>query len=158
MLFWQFSNIIMYVKILVNTRSTFKCMLILQSREKGPDSCWKYGTDLSRSSPSFWTLSPGFENNHTFKCWSGIFATILTYMNVLENCQNNISEYGGSPIQGTKLNSCLNLMKPGSQSGTYLYRPHHHPVEVVVSLGIGAICREILCQLCENESLLESDG
>ena len=26
----------------------------------------------------FLTLSPGFENNHTFKCWSGIFPTILS--------------------------------------------------------------------------------
>ena len=25
----------------------------------------------------FWTLSPGFENNHTFKCWSGIFSNNL---------------------------------------------------------------------------------
>ena len=66
----------------------------------------------------FWTLSPGFENNHTFKCWSGIFPTILTYMIMLENCQNNISVYGCSPIQGTKCDSCWNLMKPGSPSGT----------------------------------------
>ena len=34
-----------------------------------------------------WTLSPVFENNHTFKCWSGIFPTILTYMIMLENYQ-----------------------------------------------------------------------
>ena len=101
-----------------NTRSTFECMVILQSRGQGSDSCWKYRTDLSRSSPSFWTLSPWFENNHTFKCWSGIFATILTIMIMLENCQNNISVYGCSPIQGTKCYSCGNLMKPGSQSGT----------------------------------------
>ena len=66
----------------------------------------------------FWTLSPRFENNHTLKCWSGIFPTILTYMIMLENCQNNISVYGCSPIQGTKFYSCWNLMTPGSQSGT----------------------------------------
>ena len=69
-----------------------------------------------------WTLSPGFENKHTFKCWSGIFPTILTYMIMLEDCQNNISVYGCSPIKGTKLSSCWNLMKPGSQSGTSAYR------------------------------------
>ena len=33
----------------------------------------------------FWTLSPGFENNHTFKCWSGIFAIIFTSLIMLEN-------------------------------------------------------------------------
>ena len=66
-----------------------------------------------------WTLSSGLENNHTLKCWSSIFPTILTYMIMLENCQNNISVYGCSPIQGTKLYSCWNLMKPRSQSGTY---------------------------------------
>ena len=104
------------------TRSTFECMVIFQSRGQGPDSCWKYMTDLSRSFPSFWTLSPGFENNHTFKCWSGIFPTILTYMIMLENGQNKISVYGCSPIQGTKFYSCWNLMKPGSQSGTYMIR------------------------------------
>ena len=49
-----------------NTRSTFECMVILQSRGQGPDSCCKYGTDLSRS--LFWTLFPGFEDNHTFRC------------------------------------------------------------------------------------------
>ena len=28
----------------------------------------------------FWTLSPLLENNHTFKYWSGIFPTILTWL------------------------------------------------------------------------------
>ena len=63
---------------------------------------------------------PGFENNHTFKCWSGIFPTILTYMIMLGNCQNNISLYGCSPIQGTKFYSRWNLMKPGSHYFCYL--------------------------------------
>ena len=27
-----------------------------------------------------WSFSPGLENNHTLKCWSGIFPTILTYI------------------------------------------------------------------------------
>ena len=39
-----------------NTRSTWECMVILQFRGQGPDSCWKNGTDLSRSSPSFLDL------------------------------------------------------------------------------------------------------
>ena len=70
-------------------------------------------------STRIWTLSPGLESNHKLKCWSLIFQTILTYMNMLENCQNNISVYGCSPIQGTKFYSCWSLMKPGSQSGSY---------------------------------------
>ena len=72
----------------------------------------------------FWTLSPGFVNNHSFKCWSGIFPTILTYITMLGNCQKSISVYGDFPIQGTKfsfllkfneariseLNVCLNVL------------------------------------------------
>ena len=69
-------------------------------------------------STRIWTLSSWLENNHTLKCWSGIFPTILTYMIMLKNCKNNISVYGCSPIQGTQFYSCWNLMKPGSQSGT----------------------------------------
>ena len=123
-----------------NTRSTFECMVILQSRGQGPDSCWKYGTDLSRS---FWILSPGFENIHTFKCWSGIFPTILTYMIMLKNCKNNITVYGCSPIQGTAYYSCWNNMKPGSQSGTYI------------------ICSRVVCQMRTNIivlTFLQSQG
>ena len=40
-------------------------------------------------------------------------------MIMFENCQNNFLVYGGSTIQGTTFYSCRNLMKPGSQSGTY---------------------------------------
>ena len=69
-------------------------------------------------STRIWTLSPELENNQTLKSWSGIFPTILRYMIMLENCQNNISVYDCFPIQGTKFYS-WNLMKPGFQSGTY---------------------------------------
>ena len=41
-----------------NTRVTFECKVILQSRGQGPDSCWKYGTDLSCCSPIFLDLVP----------------------------------------------------------------------------------------------------
>ena len=95
-------------------------MVILQSRGQGLDSCGKYGTDLSRSSPSILDLVPWIWEYHTIKGWSCIFPTILTYMIMLENCLNSIPVYGCSPIQGTKFYSCCNLMKPGSQSGTYL--------------------------------------
>ena len=41
-----------------NTKSTYDCMFILKSRGQGPESCWKYGTDLYRSFPSFVDLVP----------------------------------------------------------------------------------------------------
>ena len=66
---WSFSNPGDKVKILVESKGQI-CIVVLRF---------------------FWTLSPGFENTHGFKCWSGIFQTILTYMNILENYQNNIS-------------------------------------------------------------------
>ena len=84
-------------------------MIILKSWGQGPKKMENYGTNLS----------PGLENNHTFKCWSGIFPTILTTMIMLENWLNNISVYGCYPIQGTKFYSFWNFMKPGSQSGMY---------------------------------------
>ena len=66
-----------------------------------------------------WTLSPGLKSKHTIKCWFGIFLTIFTYMIMLENCRNNILVYGCSSIQGTKLHSCWNHLKSGSQSEKY---------------------------------------
>ena len=41
-------------------------------------------------STSIWTLAHGLENNHTFKWYSGIFPTILTYIIMLDKCQNNV--------------------------------------------------------------------
>ena len=79
------------------------------------------GQICSVLSTRIWTLSPGLENNHTLRCWSGIFPAILTYMIRLENSQNNISVYRCSPIQGTKFYYCWNLMKPGFQSGTNVF-------------------------------------
>ena len=47
------------------------------------------------------------------------FPTILTYVIMLENCQNKILVYGCSPIQWKKFYPGWNLMNPGSQSETY---------------------------------------
>ena len=80
----------------------------------------------------FWTLSSGFESTHTFKCWSGIFPTILTYVIMLENCHTNFSVYGCSSIQGTTFYYCWNLMKPGSQSRTYEYFRSHINIGLLV--------------------------
>ena len=96
-----------------NTRSTFESMVILKSRGQICRVLWT----------RIWTLSPGMEDNLTFNSSSGIFSTILTYMIMVENCQNNIWVYGCSAIQGTKFYSCWNFIKSASQSGTYSYIP-----------------------------------
>ena len=117
--FWQFSNIIKYVMIVGKIPDQHLSVCLLSNPgDKVQILAKSTGHVCPVVFHLFWTLSPGFENNHTFKCWSGIFPTILTYMIMLENCQNNISVYGCSPIQGTKFYFCWNLMKPGSLSGT----------------------------------------
>ena len=121
MLFWQFTNIIIYVKIVGKIPNQHYSVWFFSY----PGDKVQILVESTRQICPivlhlFWTLSPGFENNHIFKCWSDIFPTILTYLIMLENCQKNILVYGCSPIQGTKLLSCWNLMKPGSQSETYM--------------------------------------
>ena len=50
MLFWQISNIFIYVKIVVkNTRSTYECVVIVKSRGQGPKKMESYGTNLSHT-------------------------------------------------------------------------------------------------------------
>ena len=120
MLFWPFSNIIIYVKIVVKIPDQHLNVWVFSNPRDNVQKRWRTtGQICPVISTRIRTLSPGLENNHTFKCWSGIFPTILTYTIMLENYQNNISVYGCSPIQGTKLYSCWNLKKPGFQSGTY---------------------------------------
>ena len=103
MLFWQFSNIIIYVKIVGKIPDQqLNVWLISNPGDKFQILVDSTGQIRPVVLHLFWTLSPGFENNHTFKCWSVIFPTTLTYMIMLENCQNKISVYGCSPIQGTK--------------------------------------------------------
>ena len=80
--------------------------LLLKSRGQGPKKMENKGTNLSRTFNKNMDLVPWLENNHTLKWWSGIFLTILTYIIMLENCQNNILVCGCSPIQGTKFYSC----------------------------------------------------
>ena len=53
------------------------------------------------------TLSPGLEENNALKCCFGIFPTTLIYIIMMENCQNNISMYGFSPIQGKRFKFVL---------------------------------------------------
>ena len=120
-LFRQFSNIIMNVyiggKILYQNLNVW---LFSNPGEKVQKIWRTTGQICPVLSRQIWTLSAGLNNNNIFKCWFGTFPTIFTHTIMLENCQNNISVYCFSPIQGTKLYSCWNLMKPGSQSGTYV--------------------------------------
>ena len=124
MVFWQFSNLIIYVQIVVKIPDQHLNVCLFSNPGDKDQNRWRTtGQICPVLSTRLWTLSPGLDSNHTLKCWSGIFLTILTYMIMLENYQNNISVYGWSPIQGTRLYSCWNLMKPGSQSGTYEWHP-----------------------------------
>ena len=121
MLFWNFSNIIIYVNIVGKIPDQhLSVWIFFNPGDKVQILVESTGQICPIVLHLFLTLSPEFENIHKYKCWSGIFPTILTYMIMFENCQNKISVYGCSPIQGTKFYSCGNLMKPGSQSGTYI--------------------------------------
>ena len=123
------------------TRSTFECMVILKSRGQGTKKVENYGQICPILSTRIWTLSPGLENNHKLKCWSGIFPKFLTYMIMLENCQNSISVYSCSSIQGTKFYFFFNFMKPGSQSETYLVY-----FLLVSSVIVGRASEEVACR------------
>ena len=119
MLFWQFSNVIIYVKIVGKIPDQHLNVWLISNPGDKVQKRWRTTGQIRPAlSTRIWTLSPGLENSHTLKYWSGIFPTIFTYIIMLENCQNNISVYGCSQIQGTIFYSCWNLMKPGSQSGT----------------------------------------
>ena len=124
MLFWQFSNIFIYVKIVGKITDQHLSVWLFSNPGDKYQIC-PFVLHL------FWNLSPGFENNYTLKCWFGIFPTIFTYIIMLENCQINISVYGCSSIQGTQFYSCWNLMKPGSQSGTYAFTICNHYVHSI---------------------------
>ena len=69
------------------TRSTFKCLVIFKSRGPGDkvQKRWRTTRQICPvHSTRIWTLSPGLENTYTYKCWFGIFPTILTYIPLLK--------------------------------------------------------------------------
>ena len=112
MLFWQFPNIVGKIP-----DQHLNVWLFSNPGDRVQKRWRTMGKICPVLSTRIWTLSPGLENNHTLKCVYGIFPTTLNKI-MLEKCQNNISVYGCSPIQGTTFCSCWNLLKPGSQSGT----------------------------------------
>ena len=80
-------------------RTTFWCIIVLQSRGEGPEKAHNYGTDLGQI---FRTFSPQLENNDTLKCSSDSFAHTLRYVVNVENCQNYIEMYQWPPIAGRR--------------------------------------------------------
>ena len=80
-------------------RTTFQCIVVLQSRGEGPEN-------LSQICPIvmclFRTFSPRLETNGTLKYSSDSFAHTLSYVVNVENCQNYIEMYHCTPIMGRR--------------------------------------------------------
>ena len=76
-------------------RTSFQCIIILQSQGEGPEKEHNYGTDLG---PIFRTFSPRLEHNDKLKSSSDSFAHTLRYVVNVENCQNYIEMYHCPPI------------------------------------------------------------
>ena len=74
MLFWQFSNIIIYVKIVGKILDEHLNVWLFSNPEDKVQKRWRTtGQICPVLLTRIWTLSPGLENNDKFKCWSGIF-------------------------------------------------------------------------------------
>ena len=78
MLFWQFSNIIIYVKIVGKIPDQhLNVWLFSNPGDQVQKRRRTTGQICPVLSTRIWTLSPGLENNHTLICWSGIFSNNL---------------------------------------------------------------------------------
>ena len=85
MLVWQFSNIIIYVKIIGKIPDQhLNVWLFSNQGDKVQKRKKPTGQICPVLSTRIWTFSLGLEDNHTLKCWSGIFPTILTCMILLK--------------------------------------------------------------------------
>ena len=112
-----FQHIHMYQGCCKNTKLTFHCIVVLQSKWQGP-KWWKtQGQICPFLLTRIRTFLPGLEENYTLICWIYIFPTSLIYVGMLENCWHNISMFGCGPIQGTTYFFGEIQTKPGSQSG-----------------------------------------
>jgi hypothetical protein len=107
MLFRQFSNLTIYVKVVGKLLDQpFDVLLFSNTREKFLILVESRGQICPIVFLLFRTISPGLENNDTLICRSDNFTTTLTFVVKLENCQNNISMYNCSPIQSEGSNFC----------------------------------------------------
>ena len=74
MLFWQFSNIIIYVKLIAKLPDQHLNLLLFSNLRDKVHKRWRTtGQICPALSTRIWTLSPVLQKNHTLKCWSGIF-------------------------------------------------------------------------------------
>ena len=134
MLFWQFSNIITYVKIVGKIPDQHLSVWLISNQG---DNVQILVESTGQICPVvlhlFWTLSPGLENNHTLKCWSDIFPTILLCWKIATfKCMVVLQFY-----------SSWNLMKPGSQSGTYAVK------QILQKIGL-ILIKIMLKKDCQN--------
>ena len=87
-------------------RTTFQCIVVLQSQGEGPEKAHNYGTDWGQILRTF---SLRFENNDTLKCSSDSFAYTLRYWSMWKTVRTTLM-YHCSPIAGKKV---LNSIKIG---------------------------------------------
>ena len=107
MLFWQFSNIIIYIRVHGKMPDQhFKVSLFSNPVEKVPilvkSRVQICPLILTRNR----TFSPGLENNDNLKCWSGIFPWTFIYINVVKLSNHHFNVWLFS--------------NPGKKSGTDL--------------------------------------
>ena len=76
-------------------RTTFWCIIVLQSQIEGPEKAHNYGTDWGQI---FRTFSPQLENKDTLKYSFDSFAHTLTCVVNVEICWNWIEMYQCPPI------------------------------------------------------------
>ena len=141
MLFRQFSNLTTYVSVFgkllyqhfnlsLFSNPGVKVLILVES--------------MVQICPLVFFLLSAFYND-ILKCWSNNFPTTLTCVVNLENCQNNTSMYGCSPIQGkrvkflfkfyeariSKSNICITFFfQSGSRQSYYSYLDQKVPFYV----------------------------
>ena len=108
MLFWQFFNIIICFKIVGKIPDQYLSVWLFSN--PAGDNVQILVKSTGQICPVilhlFWTFIQ-------MLIW--YISNNLDAYDYVENCKNNISVYGFSPIQGTTFYSCWNLMKPGFQ-------------------------------------------
>ena len=97
-----FGNITIYITVYGKMPDKhLNFFVVFQSKGQGPNSCWKYGTNLSHSFPFFKYLVPLIGKERYIAMLLQHFLWTLIYMIMLGNCRNNIQMTGYSSIQGT---------------------------------------------------------
>ena len=122
MLFWQFSNIVIYVKIVGKIPDQpLSVWLFANLGEKVQILVESTGQICTVVVHIFLTVPPGFENNHTFKVDQVSFQDSWHILLCLKFARTTFQCMIVLQFRDFFLYSCWNLMKPGSKSGTYIY-------------------------------------